>query len=205
MIGATKVEFEPTKLPGADVRPVLVGAVVIAGDRPGADVGARAHLSVSDVGEVVRLGACAEARILDLNVVAHTGALAERCPRAQTRKGADGTPSRDVGGFEHRVGVDLRIVIDHRVGDDHPLGEPAACAGACGAGEPNPRLKHRVAPDRDPGVDPGVVWVLEGDPLTHERLIDEPLRPLSKRREIDTVVGAGEPSRVGCDQPRAAP
>ena len=55
VIGATSTQFDPMLRVVADHRPVLVRAVVVGGDRAGAEVHAGAHRRVADVGEVVGL------------------------------------------------------------------------------------------------------------------------------------------------------
>ena len=72
----------------ADLGAVLVAAVVVGGDRAGADVRAGADLGVADVGEVRHLGALADLGVLHLDERAD---LARRrrgaCPGAGTRTG----------------------------------------------------------------------------------------------------------------------
>src|SRR5882762_5565396 len=70
---------------------VLVRTVVVTHDRAGAYVDVSAHLAVADVGEVIRLGACAYATRLDLHEVADVHSLGEAGAGAGTdaRVGAD--------------------------------------------------------------------------------------------------------------------
>ena len=63
---------------------MLEEAVVVAEDRAGADVGARADDAVADVGKMIGLGALAQRRILDLDEVADVDAGAEIGTRPQT-------------------------------------------------------------------------------------------------------------------------
>src|SRR6476661_5550294 len=53
-----------------DDRAVLVGTVVVAGDRPGADVDVAPHRCITDVRQVIRLAALADGARLDLDEVA---------------------------------------------------------------------------------------------------------------------------------------
>src|SRR5881394_19764 len=54
----------------ADRRLVLVRAVIVAGDRAGADVHVATNLGVAEVGQVVHLAALGDRRLLDLDEVA---------------------------------------------------------------------------------------------------------------------------------------
>src|SRR5512133_2110983 len=76
---------------------VLLLAVVVAGDGARADVRAGAHEGVADVGEVVRLGALAEPRLLGLDAVADVRPLADVAPRAQARERPQARPGGDGG------------------------------------------------------------------------------------------------------------
>src|SRR5215470_9029936 len=67
----------------ADYCAEFVKAVVIAGDRAGADIGACADLAVADIGEVTRLDARAEAGCLDLDEIADMHPLLEDRPGPQ--------------------------------------------------------------------------------------------------------------------------
>ena len=59
--GATSALFEPMKAPAPIDGAIFEEAVVIAGDRARADIGARADVGVADVGQMVGLGARARA------------------------------------------------------------------------------------------------------------------------------------------------
>src|SRR4029077_16192575 len=67
----------------SDPRGVLLVPVVIARDDPGADVRARADLRVAEVGEVLRLGALPDARVLGLHEVADLDVFLQDRTRAQ--------------------------------------------------------------------------------------------------------------------------
>src|SRR5262249_39670028 len=81
----------------ADAREVLLEAVVVAGDGPGADVRIRADLAIAEIGEVVGLRTGAEHRLLGLDEVSDVHALAE--PRAGPQAGerADDGAGADLG------------------------------------------------------------------------------------------------------------
>ena len=80
--GATSEVWTPVRTSPADHRAVLAAAVVVGGDRAGADVRARADVGVADVGEVRDLGARADVGVLDLHERAGLGALVQRGARA---------------------------------------------------------------------------------------------------------------------------
>src|SRR4051794_17252890 len=74
---------------GADDGLLLEEAVVVAGDRPGADVGALAHLRVADIAEMVGLCTSPEPRSLHLDEIADVDLGAELGARAQARERPD--------------------------------------------------------------------------------------------------------------------
>ena len=82
--GATSTELDPVRAPGPIRGAVLVAAVVVRGDRAGADVGARTDLGVAHVREVGQLGALADLGVLGLDEAARPGRRA-----ARTRAGAE--------------------------------------------------------------------------------------------------------------------
>ena len=90
----------------ADLGPVLVEAVVIAGDGAGADIGLGPDRGIAEIGEVVDLGAGAELGVLDLDEIADLGLRAERRARPQAREGADAGAGGDRRAFEMAEGVD---------------------------------------------------------------------------------------------------
>src|SRR3990172_4305932 len=100
----------------ADPRLVLGPAVVVAGDRAGADVDVLAHGRVAEVREVVRLGAAPDPRLLRLHEVADLRLLPDVAPGPQVTEG----PER-------------RIVLHHRLADDAVRLERDAVAEAARA------------------------------------------------------------------------
>ena len=97
----------------ADYRPVFVNAVIIAGDRAGADIGPRADLAVADIGEVIGLGPGAEPGRLDLDEIADMDVLLEDRSRAQPGKRAD-----------ERARPDRRRLRDARTSGSEPPPRP---------------------------------------------------------------------------------
>src|SRR5690606_37376658 len=134
---------------------VLVLAVVIAGDGSRPDVRVFADVRVADVAEVVRLGALLEARVLRLDEVADTHALAELRMRPEPREGAEGHAVLDPGFLHHAVGLHLHVaaddaVLDHRTESDH-----APRTDAASPGDAHVRLDHHVGLDAHVLLDPG--------------------------------------------------
>ena len=79
----------------ADCRAPLVNAVVIAGDRAGADIGAGADIAVAEIGEVVGLDPGAEPGRLDLDEIADMHVFFEHRARAQPGERPDDRARRD--------------------------------------------------------------------------------------------------------------
>ena len=108
----------------ADRRAMLVVAVVVAGDRPGADVRLGADLRVAEIRQVVRLGARAEFRGLHLDEVADMHLLAELGAGAQPGVRPDDAVRADDAAFQVterpdlRTGRDLHARTEHHVGFD---------------------------------------------------------------------------------------
>ena len=91
---------------------MLANAIVVAGDRTGADVHLVAHLSVAHVGEVAHLGAPSQAGLLELGEVAHMHAACQVRPFPQVREGPDGD-----------------ILLEHRILDQRRLGRVGRVGG----------------------------------------------------------------------------
>ena len=80
---------------------MLVEAVIVAGDRAGADIGARADARIADISEMIDLGALGDLGLLDLDEIADVRALGEVCAGPQPRERADGRVIADAGAFEY--------------------------------------------------------------------------------------------------------
>src|SRR5262245_3428728 len=90
---------------------MLGHAVVVAGDRPGADIGAGADDCVADIAQVISLSAALDHCLLDLDEITDVNVVLQVCAGAQPRKGADQRPLahvRAVRSEERRVGKDGR-------------------------------------------------------------------------------------------------
>src|SRR4051794_7792501 len=81
----------------ADGRAVLGAAVVVRGDRRGAQIRVGADVGVPDVREVRHLRARADVRVLDLDVGAGLRLLAEEGARAEVREGTYGRAVAELG------------------------------------------------------------------------------------------------------------
>ena len=96
----------------------LVAAVVIAGDGAGPDIGARADMGVTEVGQMVGFGAFAELRLLELHEIAHVGVGTEIGTGAQAGIRTDQRSARNMGALEVAEGMNNRAALDFRITDD---------------------------------------------------------------------------------------
>src|SRR5262249_52277615 len=147
-------------------RPVFAETVEVGGDRPGPEVGAGAHLRVSDVGQVGDLGALPDLRVLDLDEGPRLRALSERRTRAQVGVRAHLAAVCDLALDE--VGVRYEHLGAEDGVDQRGVRADDACApDARSAAEGRPRLDHGIGLDLDVRVDPGRVRVGDGDAGEH--------------------------------------
>ena len=68
---------------------MLGNSIVVAGDRTGTDVGARANLRVTNIGQMVDLGILTDKRCLDLDKIPDAGTSFQFCPGTKACKGSD--------------------------------------------------------------------------------------------------------------------
>ena len=107
--------------PFADLGAGLLVAVVVAGDRARADVGACADVGVADIAQMVDLGAPLDRAAFHLDEVADARALADIAAGPEPRERAD------LGAFSHAdalqvaEGPDLDPVLDDDAGADHDV------------------------------------------------------------------------------------
>ena len=131
----------------ADDGVVLVRAVVVGDDGASADIGAWTDGRITDIGQVVGLGACAHRRVLDLDEVADMHIGAERGAGAQPRErpddraGADRRALDDAVGVEAHAGCDLAVSQHTARADDDAVAEHHAA------------LEHGVDVDEDVTAD----------------------------------------------------
>src|SRR6266436_1729107 len=136
----------------ADRGAMLLEAVVVAGDGPGADVGVRADLAVAEVGEVIRLGPGTEHRLLGLDEVADVDALGESCPRAEACEWTDARIRADLGAVGDAAEEQVHALAERGVDQVGRAVEPAALADTGAATELHVRPDHGVAADGDLGA-----------------------------------------------------
>src|SRR5262249_28313587 len=112
-----------------DTGEVLLEAVIVAGDGPGADVAVGPHLAITQVGEMVGLRPRADRRLLGLDEVADVHALREPGARAQPGEWPDDG---------RRAALGLLAP---------PAGQRARAAGGGGADQPRRAVETAIAPD----------------------------------------------------------
>ena len=95
-----------------DDRLVLVGAVVIAGDRPGTDIDPAANGGIANISQMIGFRVCCQAALLDLDEIADMHIFGQFSSWSQAGKGADAPVGTDVhlGNF---VEVKNSNISDH--------------------------------------------------------------------------------------------
>src|SRR5205823_7925201 len=111
-----------------DLRVVLREPVVVAGDRPGTDVGLRPDLAVAEVSEMVRLRPRAEHRLLGLDEVPEVHALGKASAGPQACERPDHRVGAHLGFLDHRGESNVDPVTDDGV--DEVRSAVDATAGA---------------------------------------------------------------------------
>ena len=152
----------------ADGGEVLVDAVVVAGDGSGADVDSVADDGVTEVVQVVRLGALAEGQLLGLDEVSDVRVLADSALGAEVGVGAEDGSVGDGGSVEDAAVADGDVVAELRVLNDGVGADSALGADLCGAEELDVGLDDSVGADGDLGVDNGGLRAEDGDAGGHE-------------------------------------
>src|SRR6266853_6321434 len=179
---------------------VLVRSVVVAHDRAGADVDVSAHLAVADVGEVIRLGACAYATRLDLHEVADVHALGEARARSRADAcvGTDPAVRADIGVLQMTEGLDARACADRYVP------QHAICADRRALAKFHLAFEDAIHVDRDvAAAGKGSAHVAarrigECHPLLHERSGKLALEDALQLRELTPAVHAERLPRCVC-------
>ena len=138
-------------------------AVVIARDRARADVDAAPDRRVAKIGQVVRLRAGAEHRLLELDEVADARVLPQIGAGPQVRERADDGP-RGKRGLGHHTEVEHRHAIGkRRVDDAHASMDRAPRADGRLALEEHAGMDRRPGPDPHGRADVGGVRIDDGD------------------------------------------
>ncbi|RMV90346.1 hypothetical protein ALP03_05866 [Pseudomonas amygdali pv. tabaci] len=97
---------------------MLVGPIVIAGNRPGTYVGTCADLGIAQIGQVANLGTLAQVRILEFDKVTHMRFGAQHTARAKTCKRAGIAALAQNCAFDVAVGFDDDTLAQGAVFDD---------------------------------------------------------------------------------------
>ena len=188
MIGAISTEFEPVWTPVADHRAVLVGSVVVGGDRATGDVRVAAHVGVAHVREVWHLRTLADVGGLGLDERAPIFTLAPR--RVPLRRFANG-PISQSSPISESVTTEFAIVTR----------TPATVSIRCVSGPTTDPLPTTVRPSRIvPGSSrvsaasstPASMYVCAGSTMVTPSRIQCSVDPLTQDRfgfgELGTVV-----------------
>src|SRR5205814_2322571 len=166
---------------GADLRLVLVEAVVVARDRTGADVRTGADRRVAKIREVVGLRPLAQPGLLELDEVADVCARPHVRLRAQMTEGAEDSLFLDHAVGEDAVRLEQDAVAEGRARDVTARADDAVAADDARAFDHDVRVddgigadRHRVFDIRGPGVE-------DGDAALHEPI--ENTRALHRGRD----------------------
>src|SRR6185437_13294383 len=101
-----------------DLGAVLRKPIVIAGDGAGADIGALADRRIAEIGEVVRLDAGRERRVLHLDEIADMDAFAQGRTGPEPRERPDDRVIADFGAREMAEGRDLDPLAHRDLGSE---------------------------------------------------------------------------------------
>src|SRR5262249_31141730 len=107
---------------------MLLFTVVVAGDGAGADIGARADLSVAEIAKMVGLGATTKTGFLGFDKITHVRALADLAPWTQVCIRPQQRSLRDVALVNDATGTNQDVVGDLRIADHAE--RPNTAAGA---------------------------------------------------------------------------
>src|SRR5262249_9018044 len=103
---------------GPNLGVMLLKAVIVAGDGAGADIAARPHARIADIGEMIDLGALADPRLLHFDEITDMGIVTDLGPGPQPCEGTDAHAVGDFGTFDMREAHDLDIVANDDVRAD---------------------------------------------------------------------------------------
>ena len=156
--GATSDVCTPGVRPVADLRAVLVLAVVVRGDRARAEVHARSDVGVADVRQVRDLRSLADLGVLDLDVGADLHARGQARPRSDVRERARPRSRRRSRTRARPCSTSARLRRRRRRSDGSQVRSSSRCRRPCGprgscpaAGARRPRARpwRRCTCDRD--------------------------------------------------------
>src|SRR5205807_3155667 len=137
----------------ANFRFVLVDAVIIARNRAGSHVHARADVSIAEIAKMVCLRPLPQFDLLGLHKIAHVRAFSDLAARTQVRVRTDDRSGTDAGFIQNGAGTDQDTIADFRV-LDHAIRPNAAVASDPGAAQQlHERFNDRVGPHLDIRID----------------------------------------------------
>ena len=149
---------------------MFVGAVVVAGNRPRADIDRAAEGGVADIAQMIDLAAAADGRRFGFDEIADACAFAQHRFRTQPRERPDLRIRADLAMFQARMAVDARTagdgaVIEHTAAFNINIVAEADCAL-----ENHIRLNHHVAPGSDRAMHVDARRVNQGNARIEQRL-----------------------------------
>lgn len=147
---------------------MLVYAVVVAGDDACSDVGTGADDRITEIGEVVGLGAFAERGFLCLNKVADVGICADVALRADVAVGAELCAVTNDGIGEDAAVADENAFTDNAVFNNRVRTDAAVGADLCFAEKLREWLQNGVCSDFHAGVDGDGLGAEDGYALRHQ-------------------------------------
>src|SRR5882672_5256262 len=115
----------------ADDRGKFIHAVVIAGNRSGADVGVRAQFGVADVTQVRNFAALADDRFFRLDKVSNARAFFQMGSRTNAREWPDRIAAIEMAFEDHRVRFDSDAIAENGVVQDAAGANRAVGAEFC--------------------------------------------------------------------------
>ena len=147
---------------------MLVDAVVIARNRAGSHVHARADVSVAEIAKMVCLRPLPQFDLLGLHKIAHVRAFSDLAARTQVRVRTDDRSGTDAGFIQNGAGTDQDTIADFRV-LDHAIGANAAVASDPGAAQQlHEGFNDRVGPHLDIRIDDATLRIEDARAGIHE-------------------------------------
>src|SRR4029077_14841114 len=147
---------------------VLVDAIVIARNRAGSHVHARADVSIAEIGKMVCLRPLPQFDLLGLHKIAHVRAFSDLAAPTQARGRPDDRSGTDAGFVQNGTGTDQHTIADFRV-LDHAIGANAAVASnARAAQQLHEGFNDRVGPQLDIRIDDATLRIEDARAGVHE-------------------------------------
>src|SRR5437879_1907051 len=153
----------------ADVRRKFVEAVVVAGNRAGADVCFLADLRIAEIGEVHRLGAFADSALLQFDEISDARIRFQVIVRAKAREGTDDDAVIETALRHNAMRLDGHVVAKNRIGENASRSNGAARTDLRFAEQLHAGLDNRVFTRDDIRIDHHRFRQLNGHAGVHER------------------------------------